>query len=119
MCTEFWVGWFDHWGNGGHMRGDLEQSVKDLDKMLELGHVNIYMFEGGTNFGFMNGSNYYDELTPDVTSYDYDAVLTEDGQITEKYNRYKEVIQKYREIPDVHFSTKITRKAYGHITCAG
>lgn len=113
MCTEFWVGWFDHWGNGGHMRGDLEQSVKDLDKMLELGHVNIYMFEGGTNFGFMNGSNYYDELTPDVTSYDYDAVLTEDGQITEKYNRYKEVIQKYREIPDVHFSTKITRKAYG------
>lgn len=113
MCTEFWVGWFDHWGNGGHMRGDLEQSVKDLDKMLELGHVNIYMFEGGTNFGFMNGSNYYDELTPDVTSYDYDAVLTEDGQITEKYNRYKAVIQKYREIPDVHFSTKITRKAYG------
>lgn len=113
MCTEFWVGWFDHWGNGGHMRGDLEQSVKDLDKMLELGHVNIYMFEGGTNFGFMNGSNYYDELTPDVTSYDYDAVLTEDGQITEKYLRYKEVIQKYREIPEVHFSTKISRKSYG------
>ena len=113
MCTEFWVGWFDHWGNGGHMRGDLEQSVKDLDKMLELGHVNIYMFEGGTNFGFMNGSNYYDELTPDVTSYDYDAVLTEDGQITEKYIRYKEVIQKYREIPEVHFSTKISRKSYG------
>lgn len=113
MCTEFWVGWFDHWGNGGHMRGDLEQSVKDLDKMLELGHVNIYMFEGGTNFGFMNGSNYYDELTPDVTSYDYDAVLTEDGQITEKYLRYKEVIQKYREIPEVHFSTEISRKSYG------
>lgn len=83
MCTEFWVGWFDHWGNGGHMTGNLEESVKDLDKMLELGHVNIYMFEGGTNFGFMNGSNYYDELTPDVTSYDYDALLTEDGQITE------------------------------------
>ena len=92
MCTEFWVGWFDHWGNGGHMRGNLEESVKDLDKMLELGHVNIYMFEGGTNFGFMNGSNYYDELTPDVTSYDYDAVLTEDGRITEKYRRYREVI---------------------------
>ena len=55
MCTEFWVGWFDHWGNGGHMRGNLEESVADLDKMLELGNVNIYMFEGGTNFGFMNG----------------------------------------------------------------
>lgn len=115
MCTEFWVGWFDHWGNGGHMRGNLEESVKDLDKMLELGHVNIYMFEGGTNFGFMNGSNYYDELTPDVTSYDYDALLTEDGQITEKYRRYQEVISKYAPIPEVKFSTKIIRKAYGEI----
>ena len=113
MCTEFWVGWFDHWGNGGHMTGNLEESVKDLDKMLELGHVNIYMFEGGTNFGFMNGSNYYDELTPDVTSYDYDALLTEDGQITEKYRRYRDVIAKYREIPEVTFTTEIKRKAYG------
>ena len=113
MCTEFWVGLFDHWGNGGHMTGNLEESVKDLDKMLELGHVNIYMFEGGTNFGFMNGSNYYDELTPDVTSYDYDALLTEDGQITEKYRRYRDVIAKYREIPEVTFTTEIKRKAYG------
>ena len=115
MCTEFWVGWFDHWGNGGHMRGNLEESVKDLDKMLEMGHVNIYMFEGGTNFGFMNGSNYYDALTPDVTSYDYDAVLSEDGQITEKYRRYKEVIGKYTEIPEVEFTTRIKRKAYGKL----
>lgn len=103
MCTEFWVGWFDHWGNGGHMTGNLEESVKDLDKMLELGHVNIYMFEGGTNFGFMNGSNYYDALTLDVTSYDYDALLTEDGQITEKYRRYRDIIAKYRQIPEVTF----------------
>nr|WP_321152624.1 beta-galactosidase family protein [uncultured Acetatifactor sp.] len=115
MCTEFWVGWFDHWGNGGHMRGNLEESVKDLDKMLEMGHVNIYMFEGGTNFGFMNGSNYYDELTPDVTSYDYDAVLTEDGQVTEKYRRYREVIGKYAPLPEVAFTTKIERKAYGEL----
>jgi len=113
MCTEFWVGWFDHWGNGGHMTGNLEQSVKDLDDMLDLGNVNIYMFEGGTNFGFMNGSNYYDELTPDVTSYDYDGVLTEDGQITEKYKRYQEVISKYNPLPEVTFSTEITREAYG------
>ena len=113
MCTEFWVGWFDHWGNGGHMKGSLEESVKDLDRMLELGHVNIYMFEGGTNFGFMNGSNYYDELTPDVTSYDYDGVLTEDGQITEKYLRYREVIGKYADLPEVEFTTKISRKDYG------
>lgn len=113
MCTEFWVGWFDHWGNGGHRKGNLEQSVRDLDKMLELGHVNIYMFEGGTNFGFMNGSNYYEELTPDVTSYDYDAVLTEDGQLTEKYRRYREVIAKHAPVPEVDFTARIVRKEYG------
>jgi beta-galactosidase len=83
--------------------------------MLELGHVNIYMFEGGTNFGFMNGSNYYDRLNPDVTSYDYDGVLTEDGQITEKYRRYQEVIGRYVKIPAVQLSTKIVRKNYGVI----
>lgn len=113
MCTEFWVGWFDHWGNGGHMTGNLEESVQDLDDMLQMGHVNIYMFEGGTNFGFMNGSNYYNELTPDVTSYDYDGILTEDGQITEKYRRYREVISRYAPIPEVALSTEISRKAYG------
>lgn len=115
MCTEFWVGWFDHWGNGGHMRGNLKESTKDLDKMLELGHVNIYMFEGGTNFGFMNGSNYYDELTPDVTSYDYDAVLTEAGDITQKYLDYREVIKKYVPVPEVELTTKIERCAYGEL----
>lgn len=115
MCTEFWVGWFDHWGNGGHMRGHLDESVQDLDDMLSLGHVNIYMFEGGTNFGFMNGSNYYDELTPDVTSYDYDGVLTEDGQITEKYLKYQKVISKYTKLPEVTFTTKIERKDYGTV----
>lgn len=116
MCTEFWVGWFDHWGNGGHMTGNLDQSVEDLSHMLELGHVNIYMFEGGTNFGFMNGSNYYDALTPDVTSYDYDGILTEDGQITEKYRQYKKVIEKYAPIPDVKLSSNIERKSYGQLT---
>lgn len=115
MCAEFWVGWFDHWGNGGHMKSDLEENVRDFDKMLELGNANIYMFEGGSNFGFMNGSNYYDELTPDVTSYDYDAVLTEDGRITEKYLRFKEVISKYREIPEVKLSMNIERRAYGRL----
>lgn len=113
MCMEFWIGWFDYWGGEKHMTGDLEQSAQDLDAMLKVGHVNIYMFEGGTNFGFMNGSNYYDRLTPDVTSYDYDAVLTEDGQITEKYRRYREIISKYREIPEMRLTTDVRRAAYG------
>lgn len=115
MCAEFWVGWFDHWGNGGHMRGNPE-SPQDLDDMLDMGHVNIYMFEGGTNFGFMNGSNYYDELTPDVTSYDYDALLTEAGDFTEKYYKFQKVIGRYAPVPKVEFTTKIQKKAYGKLT---
>ena len=95
MCMEFWVGWFDNWGCGAHHVGDVNEHVQDLDEILERGHVNIYMFIGGTNFGFMNGSNYYDELTPDVTSYDYDALLTEDGQFTPKYEAFRKVIAKY------------------------
>lgn len=118
MCSEFWVGWFDYWGNGGHKTGNLEQSAQDLRDMLELGNVNIYMFEGGTNYGFMNGSNYYGELQPDVTSYDYDAVLTEDGQITDKYRRYQQIIGQYRKLPDVTLTTAISRKAYGKLPVA-
>ncbi len=118
MCMEFWVGWFDHWGSGGHVTGNLEESVKDLEQILKQGNVNIYMFEGGTNFGFLNGANYFDALTPDVTSYDYDAALTEDGQITEKYRRFREVIAKYREVPEVKLSMEIHRVDYGTVSVA-
>jgi beta-galactosidase len=117
MCMEFWVGWFDAWGREKHATSNLEENIKDFDEMLEIGNVNIYMFHGGTNFGFMNGSNYYDHLEPDVTSYDYDAVLTEDGQITPKYEAFQKIIAKYTQLPKVSFTTNIVRKAYGKLTC--
>lgn len=113
MCMEFWDGWFDHWGQGEHKVVGLEDHRKSLEDMLNRGHVNFYMFHGGTNFGFMNGSNYDGKLLPDVTSYDYDAPLSEDGQITEKYLEFQKVISKFREIPEVEFTTPITRKLYG------
>lgn len=112
MCMEFWVGWFDAWGDRHHVE-DPENHAKDFNDILEMGSVNIYMAHGGTNFGFMNGANYYDVLTPDVTSYDYDALLTEDGRITPKYEAFREVIRRFREVPEVEFTTKIERKAYG------
>lgn len=114
-CMEFWLGWFDHWGGGGHHVTSIEQNTKDLSYMLDHGNVNIYMFIGGTNFGFMNGANFYGELTPDVTSYDYDAVLTEDGQITEKYKAFQAEIGKRYPLPQVTLSTPITRASYGSL----
>jgi len=116
MVMEFWVGWFDHWGVEKHQTTALEDNRQDLEDALRLGHVNIYMFIGGTNFGFMNGSNYYDVLTPDVTSYDYDAVLSECGDITPKYIEFQKIISKFTELPKVELSTRIIKKEYGEIT---
>lgn len=113
MCMEFWCGWFDHWKNEEHSRPALEPHKKALEEMLERGHVNFYMFHGGTNFGFMNGSNFDGKIGCTTTSYDYDAPLSEDGQITEKYSAFKEIISRFKEIPEVEFSTKIIQKDYG------
>ena len=113
MCMEYWCGWFDHWGCGKHAHTDAVASAKDFGDALDLGHINIYMFHGGTSFGLMNGSNYYDKLTPDVTSYDYDALLTEDGRITEKYNLFKAEIEKRSGPAPVIDIPEISRKAYG------
>jgi beta-galactosidase len=119
MCTEFWVGWFDAWGDEKHNKGDIEEHVKDLDEILAEGSVSIYMAHGGTNFGFTSGANYYDELKPDVTSYDYDALISEDGELTEKYHAFKKVIEKYVKIPEVKFTAEIKKKAYGKAALTG
>ncbi|MCI1858921.1 MAG: beta-galactosidase [Sporolactobacillus sp.] len=113
MCMEFWVGWFDAWGDDVHHTTDAAACAADLDAILQRGSVNIYMFHGGTNFGFTSGANYYEKLQPDVTSYDYDAPLSEDGEITPKYRAMRRVIAKYRDVPPLEFSTKITKQAYG------
>lgn len=118
MCMEFWNGWFDAWGDPAHHTTDPEKAAHELDEMLKRGSVNFYMFEGGTNFGFMSGRNSGNQ-TPDVTSYDYDAPLTEDGRITPKYGACREVIRKYTQINTVALSGDIRRKAYGQIDCTG
>lgn len=94
LCGEYWAGWFDHWGEPHH-RLDDEQQVRDLEWMLREGcSVNIYMFHGGTNFGFWNGANSSQShpYQPDTTSYDYDAALDEAGRPTPKFMRFRETI---------------------------
>lgn len=111
MCMEFWVGWFDEWG-GEHHTSDLAQNKRDLDAVCRLGHCNFYMFAGGTNFGYMNGRN-WGAKTADITSYAYDGILTQDGQLTEKYNAFQKIIGKYHPLPALPLSTEINRKSYG------
>lgn len=100
MCSEFWNGWFDYWG-AHHHTTSVAQSAADLDELLGAGaSVNLYMFHGGTNFGFTNGANDKGVYQPLVTSYDYDAPLDESGAPTEKYWAFREVIAKYTDVPD-------------------
>ncbi|KQP57409.1 beta-galactosidase [Agreia sp. Leaf283] len=100
MCAEFWDGWFDHWGAHHHVT-DAAESARELDALLAAGaSVNIYMFHGGTNFGFTNGANDKGVYQPTVTSYDYDAPLTESGDPGPKYWAFRDVIARYAPVPD-------------------
>ncbi|WP_432037443.1 glycoside hydrolase family 35 protein [Streptomyces cucumeris] len=100
MCTEFWIGWFDRWG-GVHVVRDAEDAASALDELLSAGaSVNLYMFHGGTSFGFTSGANDKHTYHPTVTSYDYDAPLDEAGDITDKYLALREVIARHAPVPD-------------------
>jgi beta-galactosidase len=95
MTGEYWAGWFDHWGEHHHTT-NAQQQADELTWMLSQGYsVNMYMFHGGTSFGWMNGANInHGNYEPDVTSYDYDAPLDESGRPTEKYHLFRDVIAK-------------------------
>jgi hypothetical protein len=53
--SEFYTGWLDYWGLS-HARTSADKICEALDQILQLGaNVNMYMFEGGTNFGYYSG----------------------------------------------------------------
>lgn len=92
MCMEYWDGWFNRWGEPV-VRRDASDFAEDIDQLLKRGSVNLYMFRGGTNFGFMNGCSARGKRDlPQVTSYDYDAPLTEWGAPTDKYDALQQVV---------------------------
>ncbi|XP_060978234.1 beta-galactosidase-1-like protein 3 [Dama dama] len=85
VIMEFWVGWFDTWGNDHKVVG-VNEVEKSVSEFIRFGiSFNVYMFHGGTNFGFMNGATSFEKHRGVTTSYDYDAVLTEAGDYTMKY----------------------------------
>ena len=102
MCTEFWCGWFDHFGGKHHTRG-YKSVLKELGAFLDRGaSFNFYMFHGGTNFGFTAGANFDSRYRPTVTSYDYCAPLNEYGGYTPAYHAIRELMCSKRGIkPDV------------------
>lgn len=99
MCMEFWDGWFNRWGEPIVTR-ETDELVGALRETVRLGSVNLYMFHGGTNFGFMNGcSARLAHDLPQITSYDYGAPLDEQGNPTEKYYAIQRMLKE--EFPDL------------------
>jgi beta-galactosidase len=100
FVSEYWPGWFDSWGHP-HETRPIGPQIEDLDYILKRGAgINIYMFHGGTSFGFMSGSSLIKgHFLPDVTSYDYDAPLDEAGHTTPKFFAYRKVLAQYATCP--------------------
>lgn len=94
MCSEFWSGWFDKWG-ANHETRPAKDMIEGIDEMLSKDiSFSLYMTHGGTNWGHWAGAN-SPGFAPDVTSYDYDAPISESGQTTPKYWELRKTLAKY------------------------
>lgn len=94
MVAEFYPGWLDHW-NEPFQKVSSATVVKQTKAYLDAGvSFNYYMVHGGTNFGFTSGANYSNDknIQPDLTSYDYDAPISEAGWNTPKYDDIRKVM---------------------------
>ena len=97
--AEYYPGWFDQWGQPHHHGAPLKEQLKDLRWILSRGYsVNLYMFHGGTDWGFMNGANDNaadTDYAPQTTSYDYAAPLNEAGDPTPAYYAFRKLFRQY------------------------
>jgi hypothetical protein len=103
--SEIYPGWLTHWGEPW-ATVTSEAICKDVRFLLEnRKSFNLYMFHGGTHFGFTAGAN-ADRLLvssngiacsymPDITSYDYDCPVTEQGRATPKYTALRDLIASH------------------------
>jgi beta-galactosidase len=93
MNGEYYPAWFDSWGRK-HRTGAPGPIVADLEYMLQNRHsFSIYMAHGGTSFGLWSGADR--PFSPDTSSYDYDAPISEAGWVTPKFEAMREVFARH------------------------
>ena len=104
MCSEFWSGWFDHWGRKHETRPakSMVQGIKDmLDRNISF---SLYMAHGGTTFGHWGGAN-NPSSSAMCSSYDYDAPISEPGWTTDKYFQLRDLLKNYlpagEQLPEI------------------
>lgn len=119
MCSEFWSGWFDHWGRK-HETRDGKIMVEGLKEMLDKNiSFSLYMTHGGTTFGQWGGAN-NPAYSAMCSSYDYDAPISEAGWVTDKYLALREMLAKYvpegEQLPDIPKSFPVMKIPPIHFT---
>jgi beta-galactosidase len=100
FSSETYPGWLTHWGEKWQ-RPDTVGLKKEIEYLLKNKRsFNLYVIHGGTNFGFTAGANAFTpaQFQPDVTSYDYDAPIDEQGRPTAKYFMLRKLIEQYTGI---------------------
>lgn len=116
--SEFYPGWLSHWQDA-FPNVSANDVAHTLDDMLRLGvNVNFYVFYGGTNFGFTSGANVDPTFRPQTTSYDYDAPISEAGDVTPKYWAIRNITAKYANVSEVHDNPKKLSLPAIHLTAS-
>ncbi len=110
FSSETYPGWLTHWGEK-FAKPDTNGLKKEVEYLLKnKKSFNLYVIHGGTNFGYTAGANAFSptQYQPDITSYDYDAPIDEQGNATAKYYMLKRLIKQYvsYKIPEVPAAVK-------------
>lgn len=94
MCSEYWTGWFDHWGSPHETRSvnSFIGSLKDMmDRRVSF---SLYMAHGGTSYSHWAGAN-APSFAPTTSSYDYNAPIDEAGNATDKFYAVRNLLKNY------------------------
>ncbi|XP_017848492.1 beta-galactosidase [Drosophila busckii] len=113
--AEYYPGWLTHWTEPMANISTDAITGTFIDMMDSGASVNFYMFYGGTNFGFTAGANDNGpgNYIADITSYDYDAPMTEAGDPTPKYMALRQIIGRYLPLPTIPVPKPVPKRAYG------
>ena len=85
-----------YWGNEW-IKGDATRLLNEVKSLMDSQKsFNLQVIHGGTNFGYTAGAKSDEKgYQPNITSYDNDALITEQGVPTETYMALRDIIGSY------------------------
>lgn len=116
FCSALETGKGSYWG-GQWGQSDTLRLLQDVRFLMDKGKsFNLCVIHGGTNFGYTAGANWGEKgYEPHITSYDNDALVTEQGRPGPGYHALREMIGSYLpkgkkmpEIPDAPDAIELT-----------